>query len=176
MDYGENVLFTPCCLRARHKGCLGEQCPACQEHLQLAEDQIRFIRSETVGEGIHSLWVGRLHKENGEKLRATWVRLDHPFLSVDMKARPDKFLRLNTTKHHTSAFGGLMCRLYVRVEGMTNHYFLAVIQEDYCQEALDIVLVNMVRGGKRSLAILVGSVYLEEQDSYMLGTFIIVPR
>ena len=69
-----------------------------------------------------------------------------------------------------------MCRLYVRVEGMTNHYFLAVIQEDYCQEALDIVLVNMVRGGKRSLAILVGSVYLEEQDSYMLGTFIIVPR
>lgn len=165
--YGKNAAYTPCCLRARHKTCWGEQCPDCQEHLQLLNGQLRFIRAKQINEGIHSSWVGRLHKEEGEELRATWVRLDHPFMSVDMEAPPDKCLRLHDTRPRVSAFGGLMRRLYVRVEGMTKAYFLAMIREDFCQENLDAFLANTCRGGKRSLAILVGSGYYEPRDCYV---------
>ena len=145
--HGKNPAYTPCCLRARHKTCWGEQCPGCEEHLQLLNGQLRFIRAKQINEGIHSSWVGRIHKEEGEELRATWVRLDHPFMSVDMEAPPDKCLRLHATRPRVSAFGGLMRRLYVRVEGMTKAYFLAMIREDFCQENLDAFLAKRERGG-----------------------------
>lgn len=131
------------------------------------DDQLRFIRAKHITKGIHSSWMGRLRKEKGEELRATWVRLDHPFVFVDMEAPPNKWLRLNTTTPRVSAFGGLMRRLYVRVEGMTDSYFWTVIRGDFCQEAIDIILANACRGGKRSVAILVGSGYYEPKDSYV---------